>query len=303
MQSTSIVISSLVTIVALGFQATSAIAFSVTQTSDRATLQNRLFGHNPAIAITGFDLGEIPAAYGTFENGEFLQLPQGLVISTGEVNRLAGGNCANGVTASGDPRCTGRVVGGADLNSNFTNDNPAPGVAPNPLDRILLSIQFQATQSGQLRLQYVFGSEEVPEYQPNFLYGNDYFQYRLNQSNPLGIGGTDVANARFKANPINPNALTPLDGYTAPFTVFLPFQAGDHILELELADAGDEGYDSAVFLQQISVQTDPVASVPTPSLIFGFAWMGFLRWRDRRKAREESHIQSRRMSKGIDCIK
>jgi hypothetical protein len=290
----SILVPSLMTIASLGLLPLRAIAFSVTtpvvtpaQTRE-AQLQTRLFGNTTPLQITTFNLGDIPLGFGLFQDDDFLGLGQGLVMSTGKVDRLAGVNTADGSDPS-NPE--------ADLNFDFTNTDPATGnpfidpitgkTLTAPKDRIVLDILFNADQSGSLNFNYVFGSEEFPEFVPaNPLAASDIFRVLLADSNnQLQFNtATSVANAAFKANPIgNPN--TPLDGYTNPIGVRIPFQQGRNRLIFTIEDVGDEGYDSTAFLQQISVQMDPVASVPTPPLLFGFAWMGFLRWRDRCKRR------------------
>ncbi len=268
--------------------ATIESTFTVTQNSDRAALQTDLFGNNPAINITHFDLGSIPAGYGRFQQDDFLGLGQGVVMSTGKVNNLAGVNCADGMNQLNPPdsSCDGRLQIGTDLNSNFTNAAPAPGIDPDPLDQILLSVRFNATQSGQLNFRYVFASEEYPEFDPRLPFGNDYFKFGIvNQRDSNWVGGSNVASALFNANLVGQphSRKTPLDGYTDPIPAQIPFQSGDNTLYFLLADAGNEGYDSAVFLQQFSVQSSPVESIPTPSLLFGFTWMGWRRWRDRHK--------------------
>lgn len=317
----SILVPSLITIGSLSLLPLRAIAFSVTQSSDRAALQSRLFGDAPQLNITQFDLGQIPAGFGLFQHDNFLGLGQGMVMSTGSivqcvangvidrnckkngaviVENLSGVNCADGVNPAlnpPDPSCaarlnttskTGETVPGSDLNSDFNVVDPITGEeVSNPLDRIVLDILFNAERSGSLNFNYVFGSEEFPEFvPPNQSYASDIFRVMLADSNNQLRFNTysSVASAAFKPNPIgNPN--TPLDGYTDPIGVRIPFQQGRNRLIFTIEDVGDEGYDSTVFLQQISVESVQAQSVPTPPLMFGFAWMGFLRWRDRCKRR------------------
>jgi hypothetical protein len=304
MKLSSILFPSLMTIGSLGLMPMQAIAFSVTtpvitpEQTLESQLQRRLFGDSSRLTNISLDLGAITAAYGLFDQDDFLGLGQGLVMSTGQVSSLAGVNCADGVNPALDvdrnPSCTGRLQAPAtDLNFDFTNKNPGSNVLANPPDDIWLKVKFNAAQAGQLSFKYVFGSEEYPEFKPSKpgdppTPGNDLFLFGMvNQQQSAWIGGSSVEKATFNSNLIGqPNSLkTPLDGYTDPLTAVLRFTEGDNTLHLRLKDVGGEGFDSAVFLQQISVQIDPVQSVPTPPLIFGFAWMGFLRWRDRDKRR------------------
>jgi hypothetical protein len=289
----SVLVPGLMTIAAVNLSASQAIAFSVTQTSDPAQLQARLFGASSPLTITQFNLGPIPAAFGLFQEDDFLGLGQGLVISTGEVNRLAGVNCADG--SSPDRSCSNPALPRADLNFDFANVDPVTKkVLSNPLDRVSLDIRFEATQSGWLNFNYVFGSEEFPEFVPaSKTTPSDILYILLADANNVlrGSKSTNVFTA-FNSTGFNPNLIgapnslkTPLDGYTAPIQVMMPFTKGSNHLIFSLEDVNGDGYDSAVFLQQISVQTDKPPSVPTPSLLFGFTCMGWRRWRDRHKSR------------------
>ncbi|MBE9032062.1 choice-of-anchor L domain-containing protein [filamentous cyanobacterium LEGE 11480] len=293
--------STLVILAGLGLMPAAANAqfFSVEQSSDPQRLQTSLFGNQTDLNITGFDLGAIPGGFGLYENGDFLGLaPTGLVINTGQVEGLAARNCADGVNPVilGDATrpCNDRVqptpfANDLNLNSNFVeiNDNGEEIDIP---DEVILKIIFDANQSGQLNLRYVFGSEAYPEFVPPAPSADDdFFQIsRLNADGEQQLTRTSVGTAAFQSNLIGTdNSLqTALDGLTQPIDISIPFTIGQNQFVFRLADVGiDEGFDSTVFIQQISVESDPIESIPTPSLVFGFAWMGFLRWRDRLKQR------------------
>jgi hypothetical protein len=305
MQLTSVLISSLVTIGALGVSAGGAIAFTVTQTSDAQRLGATFFGQNAQITDITFNFGPNPAGIGLFQGDDFLGgrpgLGQGLAMSTGDVNNLAGVNCADGRNRAErfeNDNCDGRLntvvagntVPGSDLNGALPVSQAIGGSVF--WDPVILDIGFTARQSGVLAFTYVFGSEEYPEFAPSdpALPSDQFYALLANGDAPASLQTAQFAasafngNTTFFRNPIG-NRSTPLDAYTLPISVQIPFKVGQNRLTFRLEDAYDNRYDSAVFLQQISVQTDQVQSVPTPSLIFGFTWMGFLRWRDRRKGR------------------
>jgi hypothetical protein len=313
----SVLVPGLVTIATLSLPATPTIAFSVNRPlvplpanvdpsidpslreTDVKQLQARLFGNQSSINITQFDLGQIRFGYGLFQEDDFLGLGQGLVMSTGTVDRLAGVNCADGF----NPNCNDPTKKGADLNANFAITAVDGTVISDPLDRVVLTILFNAKDPGQLNLKYVFGSEEYPELVPAnrtdasdifyaLLYGSDdqqAFNPQPSFKQAISVASAFSSGNTFTSNLIGePNSLkTPLDAYTKPLRASIPFKSGINRLIFGIDDrgVGGEGYDSAVFLQQISVQTDKPPSVPTPSLLFGLTWMGWRRWRDRHKSR------------------
>jgi hypothetical protein len=297
MKLSSIFFPGVVAIATLGLNASATIAatlespFTINQTSDPATLQAILFGDTPPIAIDPFRLGtENFGNYGGFEQGQFMGLNRGLVISTGEVKPIAAPNCAVGGGIP-DASCN-RLRPGADLNFDFSSGGTTNSFANPPRDQTFLDIWFNAEGTGILDFDYVFGSEEFPEYRLGQATGDDIFYMMLadrdgnllfDQSFSVSVAGIVQASA-YNRNPIgNPN--TALDGYTSPFNAKLRFNAGVNRLILGIDDGGDDAYDSAAFIQQISVKMDSPPSVPTPSLLFGFTWMGWRRWRDRRKSR------------------
>jgi hypothetical protein len=303
----SILMPGLITIATMGLTAPGAIGatLQVNQTSDPDQLQRILFGDAPPINISRFDIGsEVSGGYGQFRQGGFLGLDQGLVMSTGEVEPIARPNCADGlVNLNCNP-----LKPGADLNYDFVKFDADRNIIGNPLDSLILDIVFAAPQSGSLNLKYVFGSEEFPEFRLGQLIGDDIFYLMLADQNgrvlfDQATSVSSIVNAKaLKTNPVGSGEMA-LDGYTDPISVIIPFQAQQQYrLILGIQDAqiartvtgpdgkpvtvleSDDGYDSAVFLQQISVQMDSAKSIPTPSLLLGFTWMGWRRWRDRRKS-------------------
>lgn len=284
--------------------------FSITPTADPQALRTALLGDvprissrstspSPPISVIQFNIAgpnNITAGYAQFNAGSFrdLGLSQGIVMSTGNPANLAAPNCADGVKPYRQElaTCHDRIPANgqppqADLNSDFRDDTR------NPLDQVVLDILFEATQPGSLNFSYVFGSEEFPEFIPPPNTPSDRFRVLLADINdPLrpilrGEHQIDVSTAIFKSNLIgNTNSLTTaIDGYTNPIAVKLPFQTGRNRLVFSIEDVGDDAYDSVAFIEQISVETTPAPSVPTPSLLFGAIWMSYRCWRDRRRSR------------------
>jgi hypothetical protein len=281
--------------------------------NDYTNLRTSLFGDAPT--LSNIDITQ-PQGFidsvGVFSRDNFLGLGQGAVLSTGLARNLAGTNCADGVNpALFNASCLGRLqrndgatvttpgdynaanIYDRDLSNNLCTQDPnnptqCLPAAPGDVDQLVLKILFTADTPGILSFDYVFGSEEYPEFIPgDKTAASDVFEILLaQQTNGVAVGNSiSVASAMFESNTIGqPNAgKTPLDGYTRPIRFSSSYGIGQNTLTLRLADVGDDFYDSAVFLSQFSVNPTPVTSVPTPPLLFGFAWMGFLRWRNRAK--------------------
>jgi hypothetical protein len=290
----SILMPSLITIATVGLPAPEAIGatlestLQVNQTSDPDQLQRILFGDAPPIDVALSVMPPDFRNYGEFQNGGFLGIDRGLVISTGEVKPIAAQNCAVGGTP--DLPCNPlKQNPGADLNFDFSQNSPTSSFSNPPRDQTVLDIWFNADRAGTLNFNYVFGSEEFPEYRVGQSSGNDIFYMMLADGNgnllfdqSLLVADIVAADAYIR-NPIGSTTMA-LDGYTRPFNAQMRFNNGLNRLILGIDDGGDDAYDSAVFFQQISVQMDTAESIPTPSLLLGFTWMGWRRWRDRRKS-------------------
>lgn len=136
-------------------------------------------------------------------------------------------------------------------------------------DAAVLEFDF-VPQSATLSFNYVFGSEEYPEWVYSF---NDVFAFLLSGPNPLGgnynntnialIPGTNLPVTIDNINDVGPsypqyyidNQNGPsivLDGMTTVLTAFAPdgvIPCQTYHIKLAVADAGDWSYDSAVFLE------------------------------------------------------
>lgn len=83
-----------------------------------------------------------------------------LVLSTGDASYAA--LLTNSVDDDGFGRATGVISTDPDMNAAST----AAGYTQNLLDQVLLTFDLTPTISGNLAFQYVFGSEEYPEFVP-----------------------------------------------------------------------------------------------------------------------------------------
>lgn len=229
----------LTTAFCLNTSATKAATFTVDLNNDPTNLTNGLFGDTTGIDASSFKVQTIgnAQAFGTFRDDPF-GLKSGVVLSTGKVTDLPGKNqCYNSCT---------------DLKSDFA-----------PLgttgDTIQLRLDFLNDTAGKLFFQYVFGSEELPEWAGSQF--NDRFSLELNGKNLayLSDGKNTEVNinnlARSTDVILNPPSTgfasneTKLDGYSKPLLFTGDLQQGLNTLLITIADRGDGIYDSAVFLK------------------------------------------------------
>jgi hypothetical protein len=285
--------------------ASPVMAFCIQQTQDEQELMAGLLGHPAGLSNIELSLGEVSSnVSGIYRGGDFLGLSSGVVLSTGQVDRLVGRNCADGrsplIPEDQRAGCNGFVQDNrTDLNTDLVDLEANQPLTPGsryrfPKDIVTLDLDFTA-EAGFLNLGYVFGSEEFVESKLN----NDYLNIWLNGVNlaqlndgqsvtvnnlvkPLGEGfqlNPDyIDNAIMGPNPAN--QITPLDGYTQLLYLRGPLLAGRNNLRIELGDGpeNDDGYDSAVFLSQIQVER-----VPGPSMLGSLLTLGGWKLRDWRR--------------------
>ncbi len=247
---------------ALSFLAAPAMAFSVGATNNTETLKNNLLGNNIAglsdfsILITGNQ-----AAFGTFINDPF-GLQSGVVLSTGKVTDIPGQN-----------RKDNLMTNGSDLNTDF-------GVKGESGDLTQLDLRFFADDTAEkLFFEYVFGSEEFPEFGGSEY--NDDFELLLNGRNLAELSdGKTVTIKNLVPDPnnrstdhsdyINNPSLTgiaasiiKLDGFTKVlgFEGLLK-QNQTNVLSIRMKDVGDGNFDSAVFIKGGSVGTIKADTIP-----------------------------------------
>ena len=230
-----------------------AASLTTAQNNNPSALINALLGDTTGLDTTSFNVqtNGNAQAFGTFQNDPF-GLGSGVVLSTGKVIDIPGVNkCYK--------TCT-------DVSTDF----PVNGT---PSDTTVLRINFIDNTASTLYFQYVFGSEELPEWVGSQY--NDAFSLTLNgQSLAQLSNGSAVtinnlaASTDLILNPpgVNPSSQeTKLDGYSKPllFTGALePEQT--NTLQITIGDVGDGVYDSAVFLKGGTLGT-----VKPPDIIGG----------------------------------
>ena len=215
-----------------------AATLTTTQNNNPTSLINALLGDTTGLDVNSFTVQTIgnAQAFGTFQKDPF-GLASGVVVSTGKVTDIAGINkCYK--------TCT-------DVSTDF----PVGGVAN---DTNVLRIDFTDNTASTLYFQYVFGSEELPEWVGSQY--NDAFSLTLNgQSLAKLSNNSSVTITNLSASNdliLNPpgtgpaNQETKLDGYSKPLLFAGALKQGQtNTLIITIGDVGDGIYDSAVFLK------------------------------------------------------
>ena len=245
---------------------------NITPTQNALDLANTVAGNGGT--IIGATLNCPNGAVGTFTNGGStnLGLESGIVLTTGQVSSIA----APGSTFS-------------------SSGNNAPGLAiletiagVSTNDACYLDIDIKPICS-VLRINYVFGSEEWPEWAGSGV--NDAFGFFMTGPKPDGTNYTN-ANIAFvpgTGDPVTINTINAnqnasyyidnsagntivYDAFTKMLTATLSVvPCKTYQLRLAIADGGDEIYDSGVFLQAggITCNLNVTASAPTNDICKG----------------------------------
>lgn len=225
------------------------------------TIVARIVG--PGIAYSNISYIGTNGTIGFFSNGStIVGISQGVVLSTGEIHNAIGPNTVSFITHQnflpGDPDLTALVPG------YYT------------YDATVLEFDFKPT-TNVIQIQYVFSSDEYNEYVGTSY--NDVFGFFVNGKNiaklpdstnvsinnvNLGKHPTYYRNNYAWPGPIN----TEMDGLTTVITSMVSVQPNklNHI-KIAIADAGDNRYDSNVFIKVDSMApyTGPVIYTIAPA--------------------------------------
>ena len=280
-----------------------AHAISVTQVSDATALATAIIG--PGITLVGTPtLTGAPIQSGTFSSGlTDVGISSGVVLSSGDVNAIAGANSTT------NPEAIGGGSGGTGYGSDFTSTDVTglgyPGLGYAALDTLagyptadasVLTFQFQfgdGSTGGNVGVRYVFASEEYLDYVTSVF--NDAFGFFVDGNNIALVPGTLDAVAVNTINPLNNSAcyinnventegLPPppptnrqitLDGLTCVLTAqALGISAGTHTMTFAIADASDHVLDSAVFIGAGTFSPETTVPEPGTWLLMGVGLLG-----------------------------
>lgn len=232
------------------------VTAQITTTGGQTAQQLAEILAGPNITVTNAVLTGAGTASGSFAGtNSDVGFDSGVILSSGNINEAPGPNGAGNT--------------GADLGTGSTAQmDGLAGVATQ--DAITLEFDFEV-QSDVIQFNYVFASEEYPEYAPpNSSAYNDVFAFYISG---LGITGEEnIALVPNSTSPVAINNINPItnsqyyndntggtdieyDGYTtileAKRSNLTPCEV--YHLKLVICDAGDGIYSSAVFLQENSL--------------------------------------------------
>lgn len=219
-----------------------------------------IFGDDIQIESVSFS-GD-PASSGIYSDGlatsgGFAPSDTGLILSTGQAqsvtNSSGQANQANDTSTNTD--------GGIDGDEDFDE-----AAGQDTFDAAFIEAEF-IPEGDTLTLQFVFGSEEYPEFVNSGF--NDTIGVWVNgQQVEISVGqgqtSVDAVNANQNANLFVDNMdddfNTEMDGFTITLTLKAPVNAGEvNTLKIGVADAGDSVYDSNLLIAANSVQSTVIA--------------------------------------------
>ena len=261
----------------LPFSAASQLVTTTGQTPGQL-VQNTLVGNGVTVSNVSFT--GAPNAIGTFNGTNTnLGLNSGIVLTTGTVlntsTPFGGQNGPHGPNDTGSGGTDNNTPGYQQLTTVAGNDTYNASV---------LEFDF-VPNSDSISFRYVFGSEEYPEYvNAGF---NDVFAFFIsgpgfggsyNMATIPGTGGTPVtidnvnagANSAFFVNngdgttaPQNgSNYYIQYDGFTVVISATAAVQCGEtYHLKIAIADVGDGGLDSGIFLEANSLVSHSPVSI------------------------------------------
>lgn len=252
-----------------------------TQNNNAIELIKEVFLKGDCQNVSNIQASGVPVSFGEFENGgNAIGLPDGIILSTGDVKLAEGPNESVETTASF---------------ANNSRDTDLAGIATNQLfDVTVLEFDF-VPLTAEVSFQYVFASEEYCEFVGTIF--NDVFGFFV--SGP-GINGEfdngainvarlpdseefvsintvnhlfnddiyvknelegDANSCQVSFDPNHTNIIE-YDGFTVPLTArFDVIPCETYHIRLVVGDVGDDKLDSAVFLRSKSFDLGELAKV------------------------------------------
>ena len=231
-------------------------------------MANAIFGSGVTVTSASYTGDNRSSAI--FSNGDS-RSPDATPSDTGVI--LSTGRASHYTQRNGDPnRSTGTSTNtsgsGSDNDSDF---NAAAGT--NTYDASFLEVDFTSASAGFMTMQFIFASEEYPEY-VNSLY-QDMVGVWINGSQvdmTIGNGDTDPGNinatdnGNLFINNSNDDYNTEMDGFTVTMSLKIPIVAGTNSIKIGVADVADTQYDSNLLIAAGSLQTALLANDDTANI-------------------------------------
>ena len=212
---------------------------------------------------------------GTYSNGDSISEgvtpgDSGVILSTGRTSNFTK---SSGSTNTNTSNSTSTNTSGVNNNSAF---NAAAGTST--YDASFMDVEF-IPDGDTLTLQFVFASEEYPEY-VNSLY-QDFIGVWVNgQQVDLAVGDGDIDplninggnNESLFISNLNDEYNTEMDGFTATMTLKMNVNVGEvNTLRIGIADVTDSSYDSTLLIAGDSAQTAFIAQDDAVDVAPGFS--------------------------------
>ncbi len=283
------------TILAIATITQAAQAATITTTNNANDLVAKLLGNSSGITVVGTPtlIGD-PSQSGIFNEGNTgtnLGIDSGIILSTGRAANAIGSYNIN------DSGTSFNTPGDAQLSALVADGSPT-------VDAASLSFNFTTNTENLYFLNYVFASQEYPQYVGSQF--NDIFAFFIDGVNVAKIPGTNTPvsinsiNGGGNVAASNPNLYIPnvnntrtleFGGLTVPLTAqAINLVPGVHSFKLAIADVADPMLNSAVFLSSNGISSTPVyqsggsgTPVPEPMTIIGTLIAGAVAVRSRKK--------------------
>ncbi|MCF8246357.1 MAG: choice-of-anchor L domain-containing protein [Saprospiraceae bacterium] len=210
-----------------------------------------------------------PATMAFFEGANTnLGVNAGIVISTGDVTLIA---------ADASTFVTGAMSGAGDSDLQNLNSGGFPSY-----DAAVLEFDLTVTDGGDMNFQYVFGSEEYPEWVGTSF--NDVFGFLFNSPSnpnytnialipgagiPVSINNVNggLNSQYYIANDTLGNADIVFDGMTTPLLAsFMAVDNETYHIKIGVADISDAAFDSGVFIGIESLCGDSLLTPPAEAI-------------------------------------
>ena len=239
---------------------------TVREGTTASDMAQTIFGNG--VTVTGATyFGDIDSA-GTYSGGDtvapgFTPSDSGVILSTGNAEDVT-----NSSGQANQRSNTSTNTSGANNNSQYNQQ-----AGTRTYDAATLDVDF-IPDNGVLTMQFVFASEEYPEYE-NSIY-QDFVGVWINGSFvPMDVGNGDTDpgninttnNINMYVNNQNDDYNTEMDGFTVTMTLTMNVNPGVvNSMRIAIADVSDSSYDSNLLIAADSAQSNLIANADTMGL-------------------------------------